>query len=482
VRQDRGEPDDDDDLGRPGEPVQDPLLRAVPGRHPEPDAGALSKRFTGHDLAATGTTAAGEKRRGVLGWLQLLGPGLITGASDDDPSGIGTYSQVGSRFGYSLLWTSLFTFPLMAAVQELCARVALHTGVGMATALRRRFPTWLVGVCIVALFAANTINAGADLGAIAAGGSLLTRNAIPPLWLVAPVGALIVGLQLFLSYGAIFKIFKWLTLALFAYVATGVLVHPDVRQVVYSTLVPQLRFDRDYIGALVALLGTTISPYLFFWQASSEVDEMRAAGKRTEAERRGVNRSELRRARTDIVVGMLFSNLVMFFIMVTAATVLHAHGKTDVESAEQAAQALAPLAGQWSFVLFAVGMIGTGLLAMPILTGSAAYAVRDFLGLKGALSDKPSYRPTFYAIMVISTVIGVALNLVGIDTMRALYLTAIINGMVAPPILILIVVLGSDRDVMAGRTSGRLSKALTWATVGLMCAAAAGLIITQVAS
>jgi NRAMP (natural resistance-associated macrophage protein)-like metal ion transporter len=483
VRQDRGrEPDDDDDLGRPGEPVQDPLLRVVPGRHAEPDASALSKRFTGGDLAATGTTAAGGKRRGVLGWLQLLGPGLITGASDDDPSGIGTYSQVGSRFGYSLLWTSLFTFPLMAAVQELCARVALHTGVGMATALRRRFPTWLVGVCIVALFAANTINAGADLGAIAAGGSLLTRSAIPPLWLVAPVGLLILGLQLFLSYGAIFKIFKWLTLALFAYVATGVLVHPDVRQVVYSTLVPQLRFERDYIGALVALLGTTISPYLFFWQAASEVDEMRAAGKRTEAERRGVNRSELRRARTDIVVGMLFSNLVMFFIMVTAAAVLHAHGKTDVQSAEQAAQALAPLAGQWSFVLFALGMIGTGLLAMPILTGSAAYAVRDFLGLKGALSDKPAYRPTFYAIMVVSTVIGVALNLVGVDTMRALYLTAIINGMVAPPILILIVLLGSDRDVMANRTSGRLSKALTWATVALMCAAAVGLVITLVAS
>jgi len=481
AREGRFEPDDDD-LGRPGEPAQDPLLRVVPGKHSEPDARALGKKDAGEDLAATGTTAAGEKRHGVLGWLQLLGPGLITGASDDDPSGIGTYSQVGSRFGYSLLWTSLFTFPLMAAVQELCARVALHTGVGMATALRRRFPTWLVGVCVVALFAANTINAGADLGAIAAGGSLLTREAIPQVWLVAPVGALVIGLQLFLTYGAIFKIFKWLTVALFAYVVTGVLVHPDLRQVVFSTLVPQLRFDRDYIGALVAILGTTISPYLFFWQASSEVDQMRAAGKRTEAERRGVNPSELRRARTDIMVGMLFSNLVMFFIIVTAATVLHAHGKTDVQSAQQAAQALAPLAGQWSFVLFAVGMIGTGLLAMPILTGSAAYAVKDFLGLKGALSDKPLYRPTFYAIMAFSTVIGIALNLVGIDTMRALYLTAIINGLVAPPILILIVLLGSNRHVMGDRVSGRLSKTLTWATVVLMCAAGVGLIFTQLAS
>jgi len=299
---------------------------------------------------------------------------------------------------------------------------------------------------------------------------------------VAPVAALILGLQLFLTYGAIFKIFKWLTLALFAYVATGVIVHPDLRQVALATLLPQLTLDRDHIAGLVAILGTTISPYLFFWQASSEVDEMRATGKRTEAQRRGVRRSELRDARADIFIGMLFSNVVMFFIVMTAAAVLHANGKTDVQSAEQAAQALAPLAGQWSFVLFAVGMIGTGFLAMPILTGSAAYAVKDFLGLKGALSDKPAYRPTFYAIMVLSTVIGMALNLVGVDTMRALFLTAIINGLVAPPILILIVLLGSSRDVMGRRVSGRMSKTLTWATVIVMCAAALGLIVTQAAS
>ena len=451
----------------------------VPGRHIEPDPGRGSRRERGGRLSATGT---GQRRAGPSGWLKLLGPGLITGASDDDPSGIGTYSQVGSRFGYGLLWTSLFTFPLMAAVQELCARVALQTGVGLGTSLRRKFPTWLVGTFIFALFVANTANAGADLGAVAAAGSLLTRGAIPQLWLLAPVAAAIVGLQLFLTYGAIFRIFKWLTLALFAYVATGVIVHPDLRQVALSTLVPQLTLDRDQVAGLVAILGTTISPYLFFWQASSEVDAMRAAGKRTEAQRRGVRRSELRDARADIFIGMLFSNAVMFFIIVTAAAVLHAHGKTDVQSAEQAAQALAPLAGQWSFVLFAVGMIGTGLLAMPILTGSAAYAVKDFLGLEGNLSDKPASRPTFYGIMVLSTVIGVALNLVGVDTMRALYLTAIVNGLVAPPLLILIVLLGSSRDVMGRRVSGRLSKALTWATVVLMCAAAAALIVTQVTS
>ena len=476
----REEPSDDD-LGRPGAPIEDPLLRVVgPGPDAEPEEHELRKRKRG-ELAGSGAPAAGEPRRGPLGWLQVLGPGLITGASDDDPSGIGTYSQVGSRFGYGFLWTPLFTFPLMAAVQELCARVALQTGVGLGTSLRRKFPGWLVGLCILALFVANSINAGADLGAVAAGGSLLTRGAVPTLWLLIPAAALVLGLQLFLDYGMIFRIFKWLTVALFAYVVTGVLVRPDLREVVFASFVPQIQLNRDYIGALVAILGTTISPYLFFWQASSEVDEMRAAGKTTESSRRGVKTSELRQARIDIMVGMLFSNAVMFFIMLTTAAVLHAHGKTGIQSAEQAAQALAPLAGQWSFVLFALGIIGTGLLAMPILTGCSAYAVTDFLGLKGALSDKPRYRPTFYGIMVLSTIIGGAINLLGIDTMRALYITAIINGLVAPPILILIVLLGSDREVMGDKTSGPISNTLTWATVALMSVAAIALVATQLA-
>lgn len=439
------------------------------------------------DQADTGAPAAGRTsldeahKRGLVGWLQVLGPGLITGASDDDPSGIGTYSQVGSQFGYGLLWTAIFTFPLMAAVQEVCARIALHTGVGLGTSLRRRFPAWLVGVSIGALFVANTINCGADLGAIAAGGSLLTHGAVPSLWLVMPAAALIVALQLFVTYAAIFRIFKWLTVALFAYVVTGLLVHPDVRQILLASVLPHFEASKDYVAAMVAILGTTISPYLFFWQASSEVDEMRAAGKRTEAERRGVAQSELKAARTDIMTGMFFSNLVMYFIIFTTATVLHAHGKTDVQTADQAAQALAPLAGQWSFVLFALGMIGTGFLAVPILTGSAAYAVREFVGLKGALSDRPRYRPTFYGIMVLSTVAGVGINLLGLNPIRALFVTAIINGLVAPPLLILIVLLGSDRRVMGGRVSGRLSRVLTWVAAGAMSIAAIALLATLAA-
>ena len=477
----------EDDLGRPGAPIKDPILRRIPaGPDSEPESGDLRKKGPGEgDEADTGGPPAGRSsaaqgaRHGPRGWLQVLGPGLITGASDDDPSGIGTYSQVGSRFGFALLWTPLFTFPLMAAVQELCARIALHTGVGLGTSLRRKFPAWLVAVCILALFVANTINVGADLGAVAAGGSLLVGGRIPELWLVIPVAALILSLQVFVTYAVIFKIFKWLTIALFAYVATGVIVHPDLRQVVVASLVPHLEMNRDYIAALVAILGTTISPYLFFWQASSEVDEMRAAGKLTEAERRGVGTRELRAARVDIMVGMLFSNLVMYSIILTTGAVLHANGKTDIQTAQQAAQALEPLAGQWSFVLFALGMIGTGLLAIPILTGSAAYAIGDFLGLKGALADRPSYRPTFYAILAASTLLGVGFNLVGIDTMRALFVTAVINGLVAPPILVLIVLLGSSRDVMGRRTSGALSKVLTWATTTVMTGAAIALIVTS---
>jgi NRAMP (natural resistance-associated macrophage protein)-like metal ion transporter len=467
-------------VGRPGGEIGDPLLKRIrPGANTEPPPEELLKgRLRGDDEAAAGspansrTGAQQARRKGPLRFLQRLGPGLITGASDDDPSGIGTYSQVGSQFGYGLLWTAILTFPLMAAVQELCARIALQTGVGLGTSLRRKFPRWLVGLCVAALFAANTINVGADLGAVAAGGSMLTRGLVPQLWLLVPVAVLILALQLFLTYAVIFKIFKWLTLVLFAYVVTGFIVHPDLGQIVMASVVPHLEMNKEFIAALVAIFGTTISPYLFFWQASSEVDEMRAAGKYTESERRGVELAELRAARADILVGMFFSNLVMYFIMFTTAAVLHAHGKTDILSADQAAQALAPLAGPFAFVLFAGGMIGTGLLAIPILTGSAAYAVQDFFGLKGELSDKPWYRPTFYAIIALSTVAGLSINLLHIDPIRALFVAAIINGLVAPPLLVLITLLGADRKVMGRRRSGRVSLVLTWGATLVMAAGA----------
>ena len=429
------------------------------------------------------TTVPETKRRGISGFVHLLGPGLITGASDDDPSGIGTYSQVGSQFGYGLLWLALFTFPLMSAVQELCARIALQTGVGLGASLRRKFPRWLVGIAILGLLAANTFNVGADLGAVAAAGSLLSRGALHALWLVVPVALLIIGMQVFATYATIFKIFKWLTLALFAYVVTAFFAHPPLLEVVRATVVPHVEFSKDFVVALVAVLGTTISPYLFFWQASSEVDELAQAGATNpERGRRGLRLSELRAARTDVVIGMAFSNLVMYFIILTSAAVLHAHGKTGVQTADQAAAALAPLAGPLAFIVFSVGLIGAGLLAIPILTGSATYAIKEFFGFGGSLASKPRQRPTFYLILTLATVAGVAMNFIHLDPIRALFIAAVINGVVAPPLLLLIVLLGLDPAVMKRYVSGKVSLALTGTATVFMAAAAITMFVMMFAA
>lgn len=468
------------------EPIPDPIVSIVnPGAQPAEDVAEGAKRS---DLAASGGPSVGRttldeaKRKGPVGFLQLLGPGLITGASDDDPSGIGTYSQVGSQFGYGLLWTALFTFPLMSAIQELCARIALQTGVGLGASLRRKFPRWLVGIAILGLLAANTFNVGADLGAVAAGGSLLSRGALQALWLVVPVALLIIALQVFATYATIFKIFKWLTLALFAYVITAFFAHPPLLEVFKATVIPHVELSKDFVMALVAVLGTTISPYLFFWQASSEVDELAAAGATDPHRgRRGLKRAELHAARADVLIGMAFSNLVMYFIILTSAAVLHAHGKTDVQTADQAAAALAPLAGPFAFIVFSVGLIGAGLLAIPILTGSATYAIKEFLRLPGSLASKPQHRPTFYLILTLATVGGVLMNFAHLDPIRALFISAVINGVVAPPLLLLIVLLGADAAVMKRHVSGKLSLALTGIAAVFMAVAAITMFVTMFA-
>ena len=424
------------------------------------------------------STTQRQRGRGWLKVLQVLGPGLITGASDDDPSGIGTYSQAGSQFGFGVLWTALFTFPLMLAVQEACARIALQTGVGLGTSLRRKFPTWLVGACILALFVANTINVGADLGAIAAAGSLLTRGHVSAVWLIPPIAVVILVLQYELSYKVIFRAFKFLTIALFAYVATVIVSHPPLLKTIESTVIPHIEFTSGFIGIVVAILGTTISPYLFFWQASSEVDDMRARGYVTEESRRGVTRRELKDARLDVLVGMAFSQLVMYSIILTGAAVLHAAGKTNIATASQAAEALRPVAGPFAFILFSLGIIGTGLLAVPILSGSAAYAVKEFFGMKGSLADKARSRPAFYAVLTLALIGGLVISLLGIDPIKALVVTAIINGIVAPPMLALIAVLGRDGTVMGSKRSGILSTTLLWVTTGVMAVAALALLVT----
>jgi Mn2+/Fe2+ NRAMP family transporter len=322
---------------------------------------------------------------------------------------------------------------------------------------------------------------GADLGAVAAAGSLLSRGALHALWLVVPVALLIIIMQVFANYATIFKIFKWLTLALFAYVITAFFAHPPLLEVVKATVIPHVEFSKEFAMALVAVLGTTISPYLFFWQASSEVDELAAAGATNpRSRRRGLRLSELRAARTDVVVGMAFSNLVMYFIILTSAAVLHAHGKTDVQTADQAAAALAPLAGPFAFIVFSVGLIGAGLLAIPILTGSASYAIKEFFGFGGSLASKPQQRPTFYLILTLATLAGVAMNFVHLDPIRALFIAAVINGVVAPPLLLLIVLLGADRAVMKRYVSGKISLTLTGITTVFMAVAAITMFVTMV--
>jgi NRAMP (natural resistance-associated macrophage protein)-like metal ion transporter len=459
----------------------DPLRAAIPAAATaDPPKRELLKPVP-EGRAASGTPRAGRSSadealdRGPVGALQLLGPGVITGASDDDPSGIGTYSQVGSQFGYGLLWTALFTFPLMAAVQEMCGRIALKTGQGLGISLRRRFPTWLVAGCVGLLVVANTINVGADLGAIAAAGGLLVGG-VPSFIYVVAAALLVLGFQLFTTYAHLVSIFKWLTLALFAYVITLFVAHPHWGSLFAGAFVPHIEMSGAWVAAVVAILGTTISPYLFFWQASAEVDELRATGR----SHRRLKDRELKAARVDILLGMAFSQVVMFCIIASSAAVLNAHGKTDIASAQDAARALEPLAGRFASLLFSIGVIGTGLLAVPVLTGSAAYAVREVAGFGGGLALRPRYRPTFYAIIVVATTVGVAMNLVGLDPIRALFVTAVINGVVAPPLLVLITMVACDRRIMGERVSGRLSRTLAWAATGVMGAAALALLATLV--
>ena len=414
-------------------------------------------------------------------WLlvRVLGPGLITGASDDDPSGIGTYAQVGSQFGYGLLWTALLTFPLMTAVQEMCARIGLHTGEGLGTSLRRRFPQRVVLPAVIATAVANTINVGADLGAVAAGARLLWA-AVPSFVYVLVAAALVLAFQVFSTYSRLSSIFKWLTLALLAYVGALVVIHPDAVHLVTGALVPHVELSAAWLAAFVAILGTTISPYLFFWQASSEAASLRAERPARRVDARRVNARRVAHARVDVATGMAYSQVVMFCIIATSAVALNAHGITQIQTATQAASALRPLAGAFAEVLFALGIIGAGLLAIPVLSASAAYAMSEALAFKGALEVRARYRPTFYGIIVGATLIGVVLNLVGVDPIKALFLTAVLNGLVAPPLLALITVVASDRRHMGKHRSGRVSRVLGWTAVLIMGAAAIGLIVTLI--
>jgi NRAMP (natural resistance-associated macrophage protein)-like metal ion transporter len=417
-------------------------------------------------------TAVPPEKPGFERFFSNLGPGLITGAADDDPSGISTYSVVGAAFGYLPLWTALFSFPLMTAVQYMCARLGLVTGLGLAGVIRRRYPPWVLWASCTLLVVANVINIAADLGGMAEATTMVTR--VPAAIMVPVYGVVIVTLLMWSSYRSIARVFKWLTLVLLAYVLTAFVAGVDWRLALRATLIPRMEWSRAFFSVLVAILGTTISPYLFFWQAAQEVEEERAMG-RDQAHRRGATREELVACRGDVMTGMFASNAIMYFTIVTTAATLHAHGKTSIGTAREAAEALRPLAGAGAYWLFTLGLIGTGILAVPVLAGSCAYAIAEAAAWRGSLDRRPRQAKRFYLVLAVAMTLGIALNYAGFDAIKLLFTTAVINGVLAPPIILIVLLLTRDRTVMGEAVNSPMLGFLGWVTFVVMTAAAVGL-------
>jgi NRAMP (natural resistance-associated macrophage protein)-like metal ion transporter len=423
----------------------------------------------------TATEAGPQKPQGLF---QILGPGLITGASDDDPSGIATYSQAGAQFGYSLGWTLFFSWPLMCAIQEISARIGRVTGKGIAGNLRAHYPRALVVSMVLLLVIANTINLGADVGAMGAALNLLLPG--PYLLYVALFGLVSVVLEVFVKYARYVFVLKWLTLSLFAYIGVALVSHVPWMSVARGIAIPSVSFAPGYLTVVVAVLGTTISPYLFFWQAGEEAEQVReeqGAKPLLRAPRQA--RAAFARIRIDTYLGMALSNVVALFIVITTAATLHAHGVTNIQTSSQAAVALKPIAGQFAFAVFALGIVGTGLLAVPVLAGAAAYALGEALGWHVGLARRFTRAKGFYGAIIVATVIGGSMNFVGIDPIKALFWSAVINGVAAVPIMAMIMHMASHRPAMGHFSIGRGLKALGWLATAVMAAAAVGMFATM---
>ena len=406
---------------------------------------------------------------------RLLGPGLITGASDDDPSGIATYMQAGAQFGYAVSWTLLFSYPLMVAIQIISARIGRTTGAGIAGNLRKFYPNWIVYSGVGLLIVANTINLGADIGAMAESVRLLIGG--PQLLYVAAFGAVCALLQIFMKYKRYVAVLKWLTLALFAYVATLLFVKVDWGQLLAGLFVPRVALNGGAMTAVVAILGTTISPYLFFWQSSQEVEDIKAEPKRKPLKRAPEQAEDAyARIRLDTAIGMGFSNLIALAIMVTAAATLHVAGNTEVRTAAEAARALKPLAGPFAEALFALGIVGTGLLAVPVLAGSAAYGIGEALRWPVGLDRAPKEARAFYATIAAATAAGVLLNFTPIDPIQALFWSAVVNGVIAVPIMAVMMMMATNPKIMGAFTIGWPLKVLGWLSTAIMALAAATMI------
>jgi NRAMP (natural resistance-associated macrophage protein)-like metal ion transporter len=404
--------------------------------------------------------------------MRYVGPGWITGASDDDPSGIATYSQAGAQFGYGMTWVMLFTWPLMAAIQEISARIGRVTGEGIAGNLRAHYPPWLLRSIVALLLIANILNLGADLGAMGAATHLLIAGPAHLYVVAFAVGCAL--LEVFSRYERYASILKWTTLSLFAYVATALVVGVPWQHVAAETFVPSFSWGKDYIVTIVAVLGTTITPYCFFWQSSEEAEEERinpAAHSLLDAPQEAA--SEIQRIRLDTWIGMGFSNIISWFIIITTAATLNAHGVTDIQTSAQAAEALRPIAGVFTFAVFAAGIIGIGLLAVPVLAGSAAYALGEALGWPTGLARLPRDAKAFYSTIVIGTLIGICINFVGLDPIKALFWCAVINGVIAVPLMVMIMIMAMQSRVMGAFTLPRPLWAMGWLCTGAMAAAVA---------
>lgn len=426
----------------------------------------------GHDKPAVRAEAKTAEKKEPFSFryfLKALGPGLITGAADDDPSGIGTYSQAGAQLGYGVSWTMLLSFPLMVAIQEISARVGRVTGHGISGNVCRHYPSWLLSVVVALLFIANTVNIAADLAAMADASKLLVGG--PAIIYVLFYGVVSVSAQIFLDYHRYVAVLKWLTLSLFAYVAALAFAHVSWGEALTGLVVPRVTWSADYFTTIVAILGTTISPYLFFWQASQEAEDQRVdATKQPLIDKHYGAQKEFHRIRADTIIGMGFSTLIALAIIFTAAATLHASGKTDIQTSAQAAEALKPIAGQFAEVIFALGIVGTGLLAIPVLGGATAYAVGEARRWPVGLARKPKEAIAFYSVLALSAAIGIALNFTKIDPIEALYWSAVVNGVLAVPVMVLLMFMARHKDVMGRFVINGPLYWLGWLSTGAMAA------------
>jgi NRAMP (natural resistance-associated macrophage protein)-like metal ion transporter len=445
----------------------------------EAPAELLQKTVDGAHKVAT-VIPANKMMHETRDYWHMLGPGLTTGASDDDPSGIATYSQTGAQFGFRFLWLAPLTFPLMAVVQEMCARIGLVTGRGLAGTIRTHFSKKVLYSCTLLLFCANALNIGADLGAMAKGLQLISPR-LNFTFLVVGFTFLCLLLQIFTPYVRYARYLKWLAMVLFAYVFSAVLAHLHWGQVLRASVIPRISFHKDQLLLVCAILGTTISPYLFFWQTSQEVEEQILQGK-TSVKSRQVETSvaEVRSMRIDVWSGMFLSNVVMFFIIAACGGVLFAHGITNIQSTAQAAEALRPFAGNATYWLFAVGIIGTGLLAIPVLAGSSSYALAESLKWREGLYRNLKQAYAFYGTIILSMLVGLAINFIGLDPIKALIYAAVANGIVAPIVLLLIVIISSNKKIMGKWVNGKLTKTFGWIVVAIMSVAGLAAIFSLV--